>query len=493
MSDPINLTLTQKKILKALLYNEYYIISTCFGRVYTCSENAIKWLYSGLEGALIFAVNLKNNTGTFFLYDLKTYQLLFEFECYKKFEHNFKKTTEKFYSFDVNKGCIAFEIPNENDASAFCTSVQNCSEGVLKKKAAEFKPLSEKDLRTKAEKNMNYLINKHGFKNLPKKILKAEINLRFRKVNHMIKTVEFKDDDYFVIKGVGYKGVDKFIPMINGLRYTLDNQSKIGDKIHFNLFIKENYYRTIVNDLIIPKRKINRVLWDVEDRPSAGHENDEEYLNNQGQNYPEDNSINKIEENKNNLPEPDEDLDDDDSSKNQNPTSVPQPPPVPTSVPQPPPVPTSVPQPPPVPTSVPQPPPVPKSAPKPPPVPKSAPKPPPVPKSAPKPPPVPTGVPQPPPIPGGLPPMPMTVPILDVPILDVPKLSVPSSNNKSIDLAAELAAKKQKLKHVEIKEYESSALKKKEPGQEEDSGGSDNPLMAAIKAQRNKLKKKVGG
>ena len=68
--------------------------------------------------------------------------------------------------------------------------------------------------------------------------------------------------------------------------------------------------------------------------------------------------------------------------------------------------------------------------------------------------------------------------------------SKPSSSSKPVDLAAELASKKNNLKHVEVKEYVSPALQSPEEG---GGGGSTNSMMAAIMAQRNKMKKPGAG
>lgn len=74
-----------------------------------------------------------------------------------------------------------------------------------------------------------------------------------------------------------------------------------------------------------------------------------------------------------------------------------------------------------------------------------------------------------------------------------PKVAtVPSSkptSSKPVDLAAELAAKKNNLSHVEVKDYVSPALQKPEEGGVPQTG---NSMMAAIMAKRNQMKK-VGG
>ena len=90
------------------------------------------------------------------------------------------------------------------------------------------------------------------------------------------------------------------------------------------------------------------------------------------------------------------------------------------------------------------------------------------------------GVPPPPPPPTPPPPPP---PPPKVPI------SNKSSAKKPVDLAAELASKKNNLKHVEVKDYVSPALN----NQEDSGGGTTNSMMAAIMAQRNKMKKAPGG
>ena len=57
-------------------------------------------------------------------------------------------------------------------------------------------------------------------------------------------------------------------------------------------------------------------------------------------------------------------------------------------------------------------------------------------------------------------------------------------------MAAELAAKKNNLTHVEVKEYVSPALQKPEEGGVPQTG---NSMMAAIMAKRNQMKKVGGG
>ena len=101
-------------------------------------------------------------------------------------------------------------------------------------------------------------------------------------------------------------------------------------------------------------------------------------------------------------------------------------------------------------------------------------------KMAPAPKPGKGGVPLPPPVP-----VPKIVPVKPV---EAPAKNVKSE--KPIDLAAELAQKKQGLQKVEVKEYVSPALKKAGEGGNsgaDDSMSNSNPMMAQIMKMRQKM------
>ena len=57
MSEQPKITLVQKKIIYSILYGKYNILSITFARIHTCGIKSEYWLYSGLEGALIYCIN----------------------------------------------------------------------------------------------------------------------------------------------------------------------------------------------------------------------------------------------------------------------------------------------------------------------------------------------------------------------------------------------------------------------------------------------------
>ena len=76
MTDTPKITLVQKKIIKSLLYETYEIMNIFFARIFTCGKQAEYWLYSGLEGALLFVIDIKNKVSKFMLFDLKSYNII---------------------------------------------------------------------------------------------------------------------------------------------------------------------------------------------------------------------------------------------------------------------------------------------------------------------------------------------------------------------------------------------------------------------------------
>ena len=96
------ISLVQKKIIKSLLYGNYDIMGIYFARIYTLGRDSKFWLYSGLEGALIYCIDVRPRVLRFLLFNLKTYEIVFDCELYKRFNQSFQKGTDNFFYFNVN-------------------------------------------------------------------------------------------------------------------------------------------------------------------------------------------------------------------------------------------------------------------------------------------------------------------------------------------------------------------------------------------------------
>ena len=91
-------SLVQKKIIQSLLYGSHDIINVYYARIYTSGKDSKFWLYSGLEGALVYCIEVRAKTCKFLLFDLKSYEITFDCELYKKFNNS----VEQFCFLSIN-------------------------------------------------------------------------------------------------------------------------------------------------------------------------------------------------------------------------------------------------------------------------------------------------------------------------------------------------------------------------------------------------------
>jgi len=259
MSEQPMITIVQKKIIKSLLYNHYDIMNIFFARIHTCGKQSEYWLYSGLEGALVYCIDTRVKSCRFLMFDLKSFEIVFDCELYKKFDKAYKKGTERFYYFEVENGFIGFEIPNMNEAEILLASIISFGDDYIKKKLKEYKPMKENEIKEKAKKMIGLLEKKFGQENIQPKTLKSEIVLKHGLLESMINTVELNDETgKIIVKGNGYKGIDSDLVKLKGLNLELQTELKVGDTEIFSKYISRNILRSFIKGLIIPKRKINR-------------------------------------------------------------------------------------------------------------------------------------------------------------------------------------------------------------------------------------------
>jgi hypothetical protein len=259
MSEPIKINIVQKKIIKSILYGNYHIMNIFFARIHTCSKNSEYWLYSGLEGALIYCIDIKLRTCKFLMIDLKTYEIVFDFELYKKFDKAYRKGTERFYYFEVENGFIGFEIPYMEHAEILYGSILSFGDEYIKVKLREYKPMKENELKEKANKMISYLEKRLGEGKVQPKMLRSEIVLKHGLLEKLINTVELNEETgKIIVKGNGYSGVDSELLKINDLSLDLETNPKVGNTSIFTNYISRNILRSFMKGLIIPKRKINR-------------------------------------------------------------------------------------------------------------------------------------------------------------------------------------------------------------------------------------------
>ena len=252
------ISLVQKKIISSLLYGYYDILSIYFARIYTVGKENKFWLYSGLEGALIYCIDLRAKVLRFLLFNLKTYEIIFDCELYKKFNLDFQKGNDTFYFFGVNGGYIGLEIPNKQEADKLGEEIASLSEDLVKNKLKNIKNMKENEMKLRGLKMIKLL--KQKLKNSLKKPIKSELVINQRELENSLNTIEIDEENQrLILTGTGYIGIDKELKKVRGLR--IEENNNIEEDQIFSKYIARNILGNLMRNLVVPRRKIDRDVW----------------------------------------------------------------------------------------------------------------------------------------------------------------------------------------------------------------------------------------
>ena len=264
------ISLVQKKIIKSLLYGNYDLMGIYFSRIYTLGRDSKFWLYSGLEGALIYCIDLRPRVLRFLLFNLKTYEIVFDCELYKKFNQSFQKGTDTFFYFDVNDGYIGFEIPDLEEAASLEKEISLYSDELIKNRLKEIKNMKENELKEKGRQMIQLLATKYD--NNSMKQIKPEIIINQNELENSLNTIEIDDDnEKLILTGTGYIGINKELKKIRGL--SIEESKNFEENEIFSKYIARNFLTSLMRGLVVPKRKIDRdIMRDIEVKETSEDE-----------------------------------------------------------------------------------------------------------------------------------------------------------------------------------------------------------------------------
>ena len=240
MSEQPKINLVQKKLINSILYGKFDVMNISYARIFTAEIKSENWLYSGLQGALVYCIKVdsKYNACHFLMLDLKTYETVFDCEIYKKFDKAYKKGTEYFYYYEINNGFIGFKFLDMHEAEILYAQIQNFRDDYIKKKLKEYKPLKGKDLVDKSKKMINKLDKKFQKENISNREPREEIILTNGRIEKEINTVQLDEDSgNLIIKGNGYEGIENDMLKIKELDFVFKNGLKVGNPDVFSRYI----------------------------------------------------------------------------------------------------------------------------------------------------------------------------------------------------------------------------------------------------------------
>jgi len=251
-----HISLIQKKIIHSILYGDYDIINIFFARIYTSGEESNFWLYSRLEGALIFCIDVRLKVAKFLLFNLKSFEIVFDCDLYRGFNKKFiKGSTNNFFYFGVNDGYIGLEIPNLEEVSLLEEVISLHSDDMLKSRIRNFSPMREGELKEKGRKNIKILKQKlitSGNKNIEKEIIFNQGELE-KTINNI--EIDDKNGILFIIENE-YNDIIKKLKKLKGIKISRLKNNK--DNKIFSKYIARNIILSNTQGLVVPKRKIPR-------------------------------------------------------------------------------------------------------------------------------------------------------------------------------------------------------------------------------------------
>jgi len=105
------------------------IITTGIARLHTSNKADRKWLYTELCGAICLVIDRGLGGIPFFrMYDLNTFDMVFECELYLDFHNSYVEINDFFHCFEVpGEFFIGFSFADSNEAMKFRVCVQNYS------------------------------------------------------------------------------------------------------------------------------------------------------------------------------------------------------------------------------------------------------------------------------------------------------------------------------------------------------------------------------
>mmetsp|Transcript_20061 Transcript_20061/g.22712 ORF Transcript_20061/g.22712 Transcript_20061/m.22712 type:complete len:594 (+) Transcript_20061:49-1830(+) len=146
------ITETQSKKISQLITEQCTLLCTAVIKLYTSSGKEPKWVDSTLIGGLCLIVDRKLKAKVFRMFELNTYDLLFETELYEDFKEHYHELNEYFHCFEIDGGYVGFSFSDSKDASKFKTQINLYSdkgEREIEIEHTQSAPLRETDKKKK--------------------------------------------------------------------------------------------------------------------------------------------------------------------------------------------------------------------------------------------------------------------------------------------------------------------------------------------------------
>jgi hypothetical protein len=145
--------LAKKKVLSILTPNLELQGDIYNAKLFSCDRDGRNWLYSDVEGFLCFIVDYQLKTKYLVIFDITSFEKLFQYELYNNFLKFYEELAPEFRSFEIDSGFMGFQFETKEDAINFDSIIQRLS-GLTNDLFA--KPRTKEDMKLKEKIADNY-------------------------------------------------------------------------------------------------------------------------------------------------------------------------------------------------------------------------------------------------------------------------------------------------------------------------------------------------
>ena len=145
--------LSKKKVLSILPPNQELQGDIYNVKLFSCDRDGRNWLYSDVEGYLCFIVDYQLKTKYLIIFDMTSFEKLFQYELYNNFLKFYEELAPEFRSFEIDSGFLGFQFESKEDAVNFDSIIQRLS-GLTNDLFA--KPRTKEDMKLKEKLADNY-------------------------------------------------------------------------------------------------------------------------------------------------------------------------------------------------------------------------------------------------------------------------------------------------------------------------------------------------
>ena len=119
--------LEKKRILSTLDHSHELYGDMSNVKLYSSDKEGKNWLFSDVEGYLCLILDYEAKTIYIRIYDIFTYQILFQYELYNNFAKLFEELASDFLCFEIDSGFLGIQFDSEDEAQSFYAVIKRLS------------------------------------------------------------------------------------------------------------------------------------------------------------------------------------------------------------------------------------------------------------------------------------------------------------------------------------------------------------------------------